>query len=581
MQEKIQQLTQKAVANKKISIGLLAGIIVLVGGLVTLNIPSKDSLALASATQIGTGVSDFEVAVAGATSTLDVSGVENSWPGELVSLSNVPVQPSRDGVLASWDVHIGQKVSRGQVLGRLSAPPAMPDTLAMLAEEEKMLAMARVNLDAKRAYAVERIRQLEELRTNTERSLGASRTILGENTDTPDKSGGANFSMVEARRQAIRAMLRESLATTYPMLSTNGTLSTQWNAITLKDAIGVQNSRLRNTFPEVFFSALNDINAPDKLPIASGLAYFDLAIKLADASLPDGGMLTEMELSKLKTMLHEDQEAFIMAVDKLRETELMSVDTEKMSFEQLRMIDNDIAMLRQDIAMAEGDVVAKEAAYKTVRGATLGSTEVIAPKSGTISSITKKVGEFVGPGMPVAVVTSSDGADYIVRFRIPSNIRKPEIGEMFHVARPGFSETMLRAKLIGVGNSLDETGSIMADALLLEPTDWPVGVALRVMSTDASDTLLIPVTSLWWDTKGDPNVWAVSDAGRVYAKKVSLGRTLGEKVEVYSGLTRGDRYVAKSILGIDEDMLVDDIQAPEQKSASSYEEAMRAMGHEM
>jgi hypothetical protein len=192
----------------------------------------------------------------------------------------------------------------------------------------------------------------------------------------------------------------------------------------------------------------------------------------------------------------------------------------------------------------------------------------------------KKVGEFVGPGMPVAVVTSDKENDYIVRFRIPSNIRKPEIGQEFFVTRSGFPQVMPRAKLIGVGNSLDDTGSVMADAILVEPVDWPVGVSLRIMMPSLSDTIEIALGSVWWDAKGGANVWGVSPAGRVYGKKVTLGRTLGEKVEVYSGLLRGERYIVKPVPGITEDMLVDDVKAPSsgEKSESSYEAAMRAMG---
>jgi hypothetical protein len=282
----------------------------------------------------------------------------------------------------------------------------------------------------------------------------------------------------------------------------------------------------------------------------------------------------------LKAMLHQDQKDFMMAIDEEKKTELMAVDTKKASFEQLREIDNEIATLTQDLGMAEGDVSAKEVSYQTVRSGVQGATAILAPKSGTVSSITKKIGEFVGPGMPVAVVTGDRGSDYVVRFRIPSNVRKPVVGDEFYVTRPGFPGVMPRAKLIGVGNSLDDTGSVMADALLIEPVDWPVGLSLRVMAATDSGTLDIPLASLWWDANGGANVWAVTGAGRVYGKKVTLGRTLGEKVEIYSGLSRGDHYIVKPVPGITEDMLIDDVKTPEhgQESGSSYEAAMRAMG---
>lgn len=574
MQEKIQQFAQAAIANKKIMFGSLIAAAILVGGIVY-GIHNKDSVVMASATASGAGAPDVEIAIAGATSTVDTSNTGNSWPGELISLGSVPIQPAREGTIASWNVHVGEKVFVGQALGTLGAPPQMPDTIAMVAEKAGEAAMSRANVEAKRAYVAERIKQLTALRENTQQSLDASQSLLGNGV-----GGSGDLSMIAAKKEVVRAILRTTLAKTYPVFSGSITPPIKWSSITFISPIGQQNSRLRDQFPAVYFAAKNDIETTGKSPVDSGLAYYDLAIKLADASLPDDAALTGMALTDLKTMLHQDQQDFVMAVDEEKKTELMAVDTKKSSFEQLREIDNEIATLTQDLAMAEGDVSAKEVSYQTVRNGVQGATAIVAPKSGTVSSISKKIGEFVGPGMPVAIVTGDRGSDYVVRFRIPSNVRKPEIGQEFYVTRPGFPETMPRAKLIGVGNSLDDTGSVMADALLLDPIDWPVGISLRVISLTESGTLDIPLASVWWDTNGGANVWAVSGAGRVYGKKVTLGRTLGDKIEIYSGLSLGDHYIVKPVPGITEDMLIDDVKAPGSgtKSESSYDAAMRAMG---
>lgn len=570
MQEKLMQFVQTSVRNKKILFGTLTGIIVLIGGVMYLR--SKDSLASVSEGRMGK-TPDVEIAIAGATSTLETGGAGNSWPGELVSLGSVPIQPAREGTIASWNVHVGEKVHAGQTLGTLSASPQMPDTIAMVAEKAGEAAMSRANVDAKRTYVTERIKQLTALRENTEQSLDASQSLLGNSTD-------GDLSMITAKKEVVRAILRSTLAKTYPVFSGSITPPVKWSSFTLISPIGQQNSGLRDQFPSIYFAAKSDIETTGKSPVESGLAYYDLAIKLADASLPDDAALTSLALSDLKTMLHQDQQDFVMAIDEEKKTELMAVDTKKASFEQLQGIDNEIATLTQDLSMAEGDVSAKEASYQTVRSGVQGATAILSPKSGTVSSITKKIGEFVGPGMPVAVVTGDKGSDYVVRFRIPSNVRMPIVGDEFYVTRPGFPETMPRAKLIGVGNSLDDTGSVMADALLLDPIDWPVGLSLRVMAATDSGTLDIPLASVWWDANGGANVWAVSDAGRVYGKKVTLGRTLGEKIEIYTGLSRGDHYIVKPVPGITEDMLIDDVKATEsgQKSESSYEAAMRAMG---
>lgn len=559
MQEKIQQFAEAAIANKKIMFGALFVLVLGTLGVVVVNTRTGDQLAAVGMVHAGADVPGLEIATVRAASSTDGVGDTNSWPGELVSLGSVPVQPSREGTITSWNVYVGQKVYAGQVLGALSQPPAMPDTIAMLADEEKMVTMARVNADAKRAYVESRLAQLEALRASTERSLDASHTLLG--TNTGENSGSANFSMIEAKKATIRAMLRGTLAKTYAMFSGEGTLPVRWTAITLKDAIGAQNSGLRDKYPAVLSNALLDLNTEDKLPIESGLAYFDLAIKLVDTSIPDNAMLTADDVAALKTMLHDDQEAFIMAIDKLRESQLMASDAEKMSFEQLRMIDNDIAMLKQDLAMAEGDVSAKEASYRTVRTGVVGGSAIIAGRSGTISSILKKPGEFVMPGTPVAVITGTGKSELFVRMRLPSNIKMPVIGEIFGVVRTGFPQDVHKAKLIGIGNAIDETGSVMADAILLDGADWPVGSSLRVLAPRSMKSIEIKLSALWFDAGGRPNVWAVSSAGRVYAKPLTIGRTVGAGVEVYEGLVSGDRYIVKPTAEIAENMLIDDVVA--------------------
>jgi multidrug efflux pump subunit AcrA (membrane-fusion protein) len=260
----------------------------------------------------------------------------------------------------------------------------------------------------------------------------------------------------------------------------------------------------------------------------------------------------------------------------------MSVDAEKMSFEQLRMIENDIAMLQQDLTMADGDVAAKEVSYRAVRVAIEGSSVIVAPQSGTVSSILKKPGDYVMPGTPVAVITGTQKDTTFVRMRIPNNIKTPKVGEILSVVRTGFPQDVREVKLIGIGSALDETGAVMADALLLEPTDWPIGASVRILAPRGTDTLLIKLSSLWWDADGKPNVWIRSDAGRVYGKQLIVGRTIGFDIEVYEGLERGDHYIVKPTPGIMEDMLLEDVRKAEaqSKSDSAYDEAMRAMGHD-
>ncbi|MDO8663800.1 MAG: biotin/lipoyl-binding protein, partial [Candidatus Wildermuthbacteria bacterium] len=89
----------------------------------------------------------------------------NSWSGEIISLNNLQVQPEREGTIVEWKVNIGQKVQRGQVLARLSAPPATPELTETLAEQAQNLTKARATADAQATFVEKNKQQLMDLRT--------------------------------------------------------------------------------------------------------------------------------------------------------------------------------------------------------------------------------------------------------------------------------------------------------------------------------------------------------------------------------------------------------------------------------
>jgi len=566
MKEKIQQYSKAQIGTSLlVLLSMLATVVVYAS--------SKDSVEQSEIPEFIS--SDIEIATVDAGSAAG-GMLGSSWPGEIISLANLPIQPSREGMIASWRVHVGERVFAGQVLGTLSPPPQMPDALAMVADEEKMVAMARTSAEAKRRYAEVRLPQLEALRTNIESSLAASERILGGG----GSSSEATLSMIDAKKAVIRTLLRGSIVRTYPIMSDQGTLPARWNSITLKHAIGAQDSRLRDKFQTILFAVVTELDNQDAVPVSTGLEYFDLVVRLADASIPDGSMLTAAELTMLKDSLHEDQENFIMAADKLRETELMLVDTQKMAFEQLKMIEGEIAMLRQDLAMADGDLTAKEASARAIRYAVVGGSSITATRSGTVSAIMKRTGEYVMPGVPIAIVTGEGAGAPTVRFRVPINVPKPRVGDLLTVVRSAFPDDPRQAKLIGIGTAVDDTGAYMADAIFTEANAWPVGGSVRVLMGGDSRTVVVAISSIIWDEHGTPYVWGVSGADRLYAKKLKLGRTLGASVEVYEGLIGGDRYIVSPTSAMHEDVLQSELAPKQEAHAPNSAESMDGMNME-
>ncbi|MFA5830917.1 MAG: HlyD family efflux transporter periplasmic adaptor subunit [Candidatus Paceibacterota bacterium] len=503
-----------------------------------------------------------EIATVGESNGITAAKDANSWPGEIISLRSLAIQPDRDGTMNEWYVRIGERVREGQVLGTLSRPPQMPDAIMSLAEKNEELSMARTNIIALRAYTEKRLAQLTKLREDTENSNKQKIQLLGG-----DGSNEINapLSSIASEKKMAQTMLRGSVAKTFPMITMQTIIPSQkaMYTVQLRPGIGATHSGLRDggSYQNALSAVLSELNNADIVPEKSGLQFFDVATKLINTSMPDGDMFTSAELELLKDMVQKDQSEFIAILGEIKKMELENADIKRMSIDMLAEIDMEIADLQKMLAMSEGELIAKEKAFATISNSVNGGYSIVSPRNGIVSSITKKPGEFVGPGMPVATVTTENANDVLVRMRMPNNIQKPAVGEEIHVSRPGFETDRKTVKIVGIGNSLDEMGSYMADAIFTESVTWPIGASVRVHVPESSSSILVKSGAILWGEGGKPYVWAVSPVNRVYKKTVIIGRIIGENTELYEGLKNGDRYIAVPSADIREDMVVDDINA--------------------
>ncbi len=503
------------------------------------------------------GETDSIVAIVGSEDSSIIGNTKsnNSWSGEIISLNNLQVQPDREGTISQWYVRIGESVFAGQVIGRLSRPPQTPEMVSMLSEKSQMASESRTTFEALRTYTEKRIIQLKQLRSDTEKSNRQKIDLLGTDFGVSD----GLLSSIASKKKMAQVVLRGSITTSFPMIygRINVPPASPIINLQIKPMFGAQDPSLQNIFTSIVFGALADLKDPTITSEQSGITYFDSAIKLANASITDGESLADADLASLKKMLISDQLEFVTILGEIKSMELEGVDTQRESIDTLAEIDSMIIELEKELAMSEGDVVAKEKAYTTVRGSISGGYSIVAPNSGVVSSIMKKPGEFVGPGMPVATVTSDGDDQVIVRMRMPNNIQKPEVGEILSVIRPGFGTDVKKVRLVGIGSSLDD-GSYMADAVFLEKAKWSIGASVRVLAPANSGVVTIKYSSIFWKDEGVPTVWQISEAGRIFAKKLTIGRTLGSLVEVYTGLKNDDRYITDPMLDIKEGMSIDD-----------------------
>lgn len=483
----------------------------------------------------------------------------NSWPGELVSADISQIQPQRAGIITDWRVHIGEYVSQGEVLGKISAPPATPELIKMLAEQTEAVTKARAQVTISDEFATKEQARLNALKSSLENgSATGSDLTFTSLTRLREK--------VDVKKKAMRAFVEQAVSTHVTTLSNATTWKSFSNSSTVNGQYGALDQSTQYAYKVALSSLIEKLKTSQDVPIEDAQNYFALAVKLANNS-------NDESTSAFKTVTANDQNGFSTVLSDYKDAQAMLADKET---EYKLTISEQSSSVEKDRSMAYAEAKASEAAYSTVAGQITGGLAITSPRSGTVSAIYKKVGDLVGPEMAIAVIAGKDNSKLTVRIRIPSNTNRPVSGDMVSVIRPGYTKDVKQAKILGVGTTLDETGSYLADAILQDNVDWPVGSSVRVVPVKSSNTPSIKTSSMWWSEGGIPHVWAVSDAGRIFAKKITIGRTLGDSIEVTDGLKSSEKYITDGTLDITENMSIDDLVkqvAPPETTTSSSEKS--------
>lgn len=565
MKEQIKKITMTIKSQSTRTIAIYAGIFLIViistiyylsGGMNTNAETAMDSSEIVN-------LEDEIVSIVGANAFLtDKNTLNNSWSAEIISNEISQIQPQREGVIVNWRVHVGEYVRQGQILGKISAPPATPELIKMLSEQTESLTRAKAQVGVTDEYIKKEQIRLDSLKESL--------------TNISSSSGGQVFTALKqlrnnvvVRHNALRALIERALANHVATV----TNYTSWKYVRSgglnRGQYGIINQNVQNLYENSLISLAYKMKDGTDLPIEDAQNYFDLAVQLVNATIDDS--------MGFKSMAAGDQKEFF---DMLSDYKMAQAEVSDKETEYKLMISEKSSMLEKDKSMALSDVIAMEASYLTVYNEIKGEAYIKSPRSGTISAIYKKVGDLVGPEMAIVVVAGGNNSSLIARIRIPNNIIKPKVGEILTAIRPGFPKDTREVKIVGIGSSLDETGSYMADAVFTGNIDWTIGSSIRVIASITSTSPVIKYSSVIWGDGGKPFVWAVSSAGRIYKKQINIGRILGTQVEIYEGLKNGDKYISSPTLDIRENMLLEEIIGAPSLENSGENPAKKSDGHE-
>jgi RND family efflux transporter MFP subunit len=199
------------------------------------------------------------------------------------------------------------------------------------------------------------------------------------------------------------------------------------------------------------------------------------------------------------------------------------------------------------LEVAKANVAAQQAAVHRLTELT-GFEQIKAPFDGVVTARNVDIGDLVNAGGTTgrALFQVSD----IHRMRIYVNVPQSFLGEL----EPGIKATLhlpgqqqtFEAELVSTSNAVVEnsrTGLVELQADNPDGKLWPGSFAeVHFHIPSASDTVSVPTTALIFGAHG-MQAAAVGADNKVVLKDVTIGRDLGNRMEVQAGLSLSDRLI--------------------------------------
>jgi membrane fusion protein, multidrug efflux system len=183
-------------------------------------------------------------------------------------------------------------------------------------------------------------------------------------------------------------------------------------------------------------------------------------------------------------------------------------------------------------------------------------TRVYADISGVADVVNIRLGELFTGNNQIQIVNTTDlkavaqvPENYLGQVRVGSNVK---------VVIPELNSKTIDTKISVTGKTIDpSTRSFYIETKLpFDKQFYPNQVALiKIQDYTTSNALTIPVNSLQNDDKGKYVMVAVKDGSRLVARKkpITIGMMYGDKVEVLSGIQRGDDIITDGYQGLYDD----------------------------
>lgn len=172
-----------------------------------------------------------------------------------------------------------------------------------------------------------------------------------------------------------------------------------------------------------------------------------------------------------------------------------------------------------------------------------------APFSGTVTNKFINVGDMANPGMPLLEV-ESPGKFQVLAMVPESEILQIKADADVNVVLKSLGKTV-KGKVLEVSTSSKNTGGQFMVKIMLEKTNATVmsgmyaTVQFPTESNESTQTVMLPIEALV--NNGQlTGVYTVSQSNTALLRWLRLGRTIGDKVEVLSGMSSDEQYIVSA-----------------------------------
>lgn len=176
----------------------------------------------------------------------------------------------------------------------------------------------------------------------------------------------------------------------------------------------------------------------------------------------------------------------------------------------------------------------------------LNFANVYADISGVADEVTIHIGEtFPSTTGYIKIVNTGN---LKVTVQVPENyLDKVKVGSTVKVIFPDLNDTLMSritvaGKVIDPNSRTFQIEARLPSSSLLKPNQLAF---VRIMDYAANNTLTIPLNTLQTDEKGKYVLVAVTENGKMYARKkhVEIGEMYNDQLEIKSGLSAGDMLI--------------------------------------